>query len=105
MRKIAKIDANHKEIVSEFRRHGCTVLSLAALGRGVPDLLVAAPEGATILVEIKSAKGKLTPQQQEFRKFWPGPFSVIRDVAGAETLCKILKKGGKSETKNYDRNS
>ena len=58
MRRAAKIDGNHTEIVKEFRGYpGVTVLSLAAIGKGVPDLLVAF-RGVTWLVEIKMGKGK-----------------------------------------------
>ena len=41
MRRAARVDSNHIEIVKAFRKLGCSVLSLASLGKGVPDLLVA----------------------------------------------------------------
>ena len=40
MRRAGKIDANQPEIVAALRDAGCSVLSLAQLGGGVPDLLI-----------------------------------------------------------------
>jgi len=40
MRRTAKVDANHREIVDALRRIGAGVQSLAGVGNGVPDLLV-----------------------------------------------------------------
>ena len=65
MRRNAKVDANHFEIVAAFRKLGASVLSLANLGRGVPDLLVAWC-GVTMLVEVKAPKGKETEDQLRF---------------------------------------
>lgn len=40
MRRRARVDDNHAEIVSALRQVGCHVQSLAAIGKGCPDLLV-----------------------------------------------------------------
>ena len=40
MRFNAKVDLNQTEIVQALRQAGATVQSLAAVGKGVPDLLV-----------------------------------------------------------------
>ena len=40
MRKFGKTDANHADIVDALRRVGASVVSLASVGNGVPDLLV-----------------------------------------------------------------
>ena len=68
--RFAKVDANQDAIVEAYRGLGCTVTSLAGLGRGVPDLLVGL-KGRLALVEVKQPKGKLQPLQEEFRKVWP----------------------------------
>ena len=65
MRRNAKVDANHAEVVEEFRKLGASVLSLAMLGKGVPDLLVSWC-GVTMLVEVKAPKGKLSTEQSAF---------------------------------------
>ena len=52
MRYAAKIDSNQNEVVNALRKAGASVQSLAALGKGVPDLLVAI-RGVNLLMEIK----------------------------------------------------
>jgi Holliday junction resolvase len=89
MRRAAKIDANQTDLVEAFRRLGCSVLSLAAVGKGVPDLLVAT-RGITWLVEVKMPKGKETPDQVDFATNWQGCRAIVRDVAGVATVFKIM---------------
>ena len=48
-----RVDANQTDIVDGLRAHGASVESLAGLGKGVPDLLVAYM-GKTYLVAIQS---------------------------------------------------
>ena len=79
MRRAAKIDQNQTEIVKALRKVGCSVLSLAALGKGAPDLLLGY-KGKNVLLEIKRPKGKLNDQQQEFRIMWRGDLCVVRSV-------------------------
>ena len=38
--RAARVDQNHVEIVKALRDHGAFVVSLATVGKGVPDLLV-----------------------------------------------------------------
>lgn len=85
MRRAAKTDNNHGEIVRAFEKCGARVLSLAAMGRGVPDLLVSICNRLR-LVEVKGAKGKLTPQQVEFTQHWP--VDVVRDVSDVERIVR-----------------
>ena len=49
--RFSRVDDNQREIVSTFRKHGATVISLAALGKGVPDLCVGYRE-RNYLVEV-----------------------------------------------------
>ena len=65
MRRAAKIDANHVQIVSALRAAGATVQSLAECGRGVPDIL-AGYKGQTFLIEVKN--GQLAPSARELTK-------------------------------------
>lgn len=82
MRRAAKIDHTQTAIVDALRAHGCKVLSLAACGKGVPDLLVRRTgtfQGYSVwdglsLLEVKNPKGKgtsLTPDQVRFHADWP----------------------------------
>ena len=80
MRFRAKVDNNHRPIVEALRKAGCLVLSLAGLGKGVPDLLVYRA-GRFFLLEVKNSewRGELTDDQQKFiEKGWP--VDVVYDV-------------------------
>ena len=90
MRRAARTDTNHQEMVEAFRSLGCSVLSLAPLGQGVPDLLVAI-KGVTWLVEVKMPKGKETTDQIEFAATWKGCRAIVRDLAGVESTVKTMK--------------
>jgi len=90
MRRAAKVDANHTEIVDCFKKLGCSVLSLAAMGKGVPDLLVAT-NGITWLVEVKSGKGKENELQKEWAENWQGARALVRDRQGVETVVKLMR--------------
>lgn len=83
MRKAARIDSNHTEIVKHFRYCGATVKSLAAIGKGMPDLLVSW-RNITWLVEIKTTKGKLTEDQIDFHKEWDGCMAIVRSPEEVE---------------------
>lgn len=77
MRRAAKVDATQAAIVQALRDAGCKVLSLAACGNGVPDLLVLTQHGkwkALSLLEVKNPKGRgtsLTSYQESFHAEWP----------------------------------
>ena len=70
MRRAARTDDNHSEIVKALRGCGCLVQSLAAVGKGVPDLLVQRAE-VLYLLEVKDgdkapSRRLLTPEQEKF---------------------------------------
>ena len=90
MRRNARVDRNHPEVVEAFRKLGASVLSLAPLGRGIPDLLVAIG-GVTWLIEIKSKKGKENDLQLEWAENWKGARAVVRDTQGVETVIKMMR--------------
>lgn len=86
MRRAARVDANQAAIVSALRGAGCSVWVI-----GLPVDLLIGKAGKTVLVEIKTAKGRYTPLQQEFMATWQGgPVATIRDVEGALTLARSL---------------
>lgn len=87
MRRAAKIDDNQREIVSALRRVGCSVQSLAGVGKGVPDLVVGFRK-RNFLLEIKDgskspSKRKLTPDEQNFHSMWKGQVVIVETVADA----------------------
>jgi Holliday junction resolvase len=84
----ARIDTNHKEIVAALRQAGATVVSLAAMKHGCPDLLVGYA-GETVLMEIKrDAKAKFTPDQLDFLGKWRG--GAISRVDSVEAAIRAL---------------
>jgi Holliday junction resolvase len=90
-------DANHRTIVDTFRRAGCSVLELTAVGFGAPDLLIG-KHGRTFLVEVKDgakspSRRKLRPSQVAFAAAWRGgPVHVVKDVTEAWTLAQLLAR-------------
>lgn len=88
----AKRDANHTEIVKALEAAGCTVLDLAAVGGGCPDILVG--HGArNVLLEIKrpgvfgkkrgKVQAKTDTAQKTFRETWRGDVAVVWAVDDA----------------------
>lgn len=82
MRRAAKVDGNQAVIVQTYRDCGALVQSLAALGRGVPDLLVSI-DGVLALVEVKQRSGTLTPAQVNWHTHW--------DVAVVRTIDDVAR--------------
>jgi hypothetical protein len=90
LRRAARVDANQAEIVAALRGAGCVVWII-----GLPVDLLVGKGGHTVLVELKTAKGRHTPLQAAFMAAWTGgPVATIRDVAGALTLAGSLGNAG-----------
>ena len=89
----ARIDTNHKEIVKALREAGATVVSMASLKHGTPDILVGYA-GETILMEIKKdSKAKFTPDQLDFIAKWKGgPVSRVDSVDAALRALGVIQK-------------
>ena len=87
-----RVDNNQGEIVNALRSVGASVVSLASLGKGVPDLLVGW-RGANILLEVKNLAGRgdrLTPAEQDFLDAWRGQAAVARNID--EALAVLMEK-------------
>lgn len=93
MRRIAKVDGNQRAIVAHLRAHGCSVVSLATVGAGVPDLLVGRNR-VTVLMEVKrpevvdkkrgARQASTNALQDDFRATWRGgPVVVVTTPEGA----------------------
>jgi len=79
-----RVDANQTELVALYRKLGCSVVSLAPVGAGVPDLLIGC-NGITDLAEVKDGNKppsaqKLTPDQVRWHDKWEGSVRVINCV-------------------------
>jgi hypothetical protein len=75
VRRAAKIDSNHTEIVRALRQLGVSVENI----KKPVDLLVCY-RGITSLMEVKGTDGRLTKDQVEFIARWPGQIFVVRNV-------------------------
>jgi len=89
----ARIDTNHKEIVAALRQAGASVVSLAAMKYGCPDLLVGFGN-ETMLMEIKrDSKAKFTPDQLKFMADWKGgPIARVDSVDAALRALGVIQK-------------
>jgi hypothetical protein len=90
VRRAAKRDASEESIVQYLRKAGWSVQHLSV--KDGPDLL-AGRNGATVLIECKTGKGKLRPGQAKWGAEWRGdPPYVIRTVEEAEALTRAINK-------------
>lgn len=92
MRRAAKIDANQVEVVKALRAAGATVQSLAAVGDGVPDLLVGI-NGRTALIEVKDgakvpSKQRHTEAQSAWHSAWRG--GTLATVSSVDAALRVL---------------
>ena len=95
MRRAAKVDDNHLSICNALKAIGFSVLSLAVIGRGCPDIVVGA-YGKNFLFEIKDGskpecKRKLTDDEVRWHQAWKGQVHVIMTF---EEAVAIIMKGG-----------
>lgn len=87
MRRAAKVDGNHAEIVSRLRSCGVWVQSLAAIGSGCPDLLCW-HRGRYFLLELKEPGERPNQAQAEYMASCPGEIHVAHspDEAAAAAV-------------------
>ena len=92
VRRAARKDANHQSVSDYLSALGWSVLDLSRAGFGVPDLAVSKP-GFCCLVEVKDgtkppSERKLTPEQQEIRARWQGPYVIA--LSGEDAALQLL---------------
>jgi len=92
MRRAAKVDDNHGEIVKAFRKAGATVKPVHQL-KGFVDILIGY-RGVDQLVEIKDGNKppsaqKLTEDEEKFWAMWKGREPVI--VKSLDEVPEVLK--------------
>jgi hypothetical protein len=94
--KYGKPDANQSGIVRELQDAYASVLYLTGIGGGAPDLLVGrsmpCPYCTKLfkqnkLIEVKTATGKLRPEQQIFHQRWNGQIAVARNIDEALAIA------------------
>lgn len=96
MRRAAKVDDNHKDIVEAFRKMGAAVLDIHTIPNCC-DVAITY-RGVSVMVEIKdSAKPpsarKLTEGEVKFRDYWVahgGKWALVESVEDAQGLIKSI---------------
>lgn len=88
MRRAARVDGNHVEIVKALQAIGCSVQSLASMGQGVPDLLCGY-HGKNLLLEVKDGSKppsarQLTADEQEWHARWGGQVVTVHTAEEAQ---------------------
>lgn len=109
MKRAAHCDANHAEIVAHLKAIGCSVLSLAAVGKGCPDLLVGR-RAVNVLIEVKNplqkpSKRKLNEGQVDFHRRWGGQIAVAHTPAEAEAVVMVAERWIGGEEKAEEANN
>lgn len=87
MRRAARVDRNHADIVKALRQAGCNVLDLSRVGNGCPDLLVGRM-GEMCFMEVKDGEAKpskqlLTSAEKVFHRSWYGYCHIVRNAQEA----------------------
>ena len=84
-----RTDENHAAIRSAFRRllGDANVFDSSKAGNGLGDLVITYG-GLTMLVEIKTEKGKLTKAQKACKL----PQRLVRNQADVEETVRVLKR-------------
>lgn len=93
MRKAAKTDSNQSELVTALRAIGASVQSLAATGKGVPDLLVGY-RGINYLMEVKDGNKPpsarlLTEDQLRWHQNWQGSVHIVNSTNQALKILNV----------------
>lgn len=94
MRRAARTDGNHREIVSALRKLGFSVADTSRLGGGFPDLVVGRG-GRNWLLEVKdprqpASKRLLTEDERKFFRGWNGQVAVVESV---EDVIAAINEG------------
>lgn len=79
-----RTDANAEEILTAMEQAG------ASIYRGGPLDAICGIRGDTVLIEIKTAKGKLRESQKKFMARWKGNAIVIRTVEDGLKLLGLI---------------
>lgn len=87
-----RTDETQRDIVDVLQRLGFSVFSLASVGRGCPDLLLAR-QGQTFLAECKNGilGWRFTKAQRRFHAAWMADIVIFEDVESVLNWEKRLR--------------
>lgn len=94
MRRAARVDGNHGEVIAALRAAGCRVHDTSRLGGGFPDTVVATPAGVLLMIEIKDgslppSRRRLTPAEEEFFATFAGHCVIAESAEEALALAGV----------------
>jgi hypothetical protein len=95
MRRAARIDDNHKEIVAAFKKFGCSVLDIHVIPN-CADVVIGTHFRCAV-IEIKDgaksqSERELTKGEKKFRDGWKGAYFVVEDLSDVIAVVKALEK-------------
>ncbi len=87
MRRAARTDRNHAEIIKAFRKLGFSVADTSRLGAGFPDCVIAKSK-RTAVCEIKDGSKSpservLTKPEAKFKAEWKGAYLLVESLEDA----------------------
>jgi hypothetical protein len=96
MRRAARVDRNHGEIINAFRAYGFSVADTSRLGAGFGDAVIS-KSMKTALVEIKDGElppsaRQLTQAEIKFRDSWQGIYLLIESLDDVEDVVRNWAK-------------
>lgn len=102
MRRAARLDGNHKDVVDALTKIGATVQSLASMHGGVPDLLVGY-HGKNVLLEVKDGSlvpsaRTLTVDELQWQERWGGQVKTVGSPEEAQRVVIDVCLGTNSVT-------
>jgi hypothetical protein len=89
-----KSDKNQPRLIEFLRSLGCSVVSLHAVGGGVPDLLIGY-EGKNYLIEVKNQNGRLNARQKKWHLEWKGQVVILKNEEEIAIFFNSYIKGKK----------
>ncbi len=95
MRRRARVDANHGEIIRAFRKFGFSVADTSRLGAGFPDLVIARSK-RTAVCEVKDgtkvpSARRLTAPEAIFKDEWKGTYLIVESL---DDVLSVVKSWG-----------
>ena len=92
MRRAARVDGNHAEVIAAFRKLGFSVADTSKLGAGFPDCVVARFK-RTAVVEIKDGSKvpsarRLTVPECIFKDGWLGTYLIVESIKDVTDIAK-----------------
>jgi hypothetical protein len=107
MRRAARTDRNHQEVIAALRKVGATAFSLHAVGTGFPDI-IAGFRGVNILIEVKdgsrvASEQRITSDQKTFIESWAGQVTVVKSAEEAVyVVLEAARPGSRMATEMPD---